>query len=77
VEKEKMKKSGVVGICSMQEEKNLHFASRISKEDRSVFWETGWINVKLSLRLTNYVPHYEEVWWDVGVAPRILYLGAR
>jgi hypothetical protein len=51
----------------MQEERNLLFGSRISKEDRSVFWEAGWIKLKLSLRLINYVQRYEYVWWDVGV----------
>jgi hypothetical protein len=76
VAKEKMK-SGVVGICSMHEKKNLHCASRILKDDRPVFWETGWINVKLFLRLTNYITHHDEIWWDVGVALYILYLGAR
>jgi hypothetical protein len=59
----------MIGIYSMQEEKNLYFGSRISKEDRPVFWETGWINirVKLSLRLINCAPSHKEIRWDVGV----------
>jgi hypothetical protein len=44
--KEEKKKSGMIEIYNMQEEKNLHFCYRITKEDRPVFWETGWINVK-------------------------------
>jgi hypothetical protein len=65
------KKRNMIGMCNMQEEKSLHFRSKISKEDRPVFWETGWINVKLSLRLINYVPSQEEVWWEVGVKVKV------